>query len=314
MTQHANSKRSLGMRFTKNALQHTQKRPLRGSGTKSAATAFRRVATTLLFIMTFISFLCFSYFLSFTITSKILDQSGYDLKNWYDEVEVDPEKWESFGLIEMQRHFECHKAFTSTRPWWTKDKWREVRDFYRDFAQVNRPFRKGNESTGTYQHGKDTLFDSSQNAVPYQHGGEKGRGLKAARDIREGEIILQATNNTVVFLDGHTFRKFLFALNERFPTFACDVMMWFWIQDLDDEGEMFGVVGDLNDNNLLNTADHDEDVNVRCGTPGEEDSCDVTSINVTFYAERDIRKGEELLGSYGDFVSYYHSWEDLGLE
>jgi len=170
-----------------------------------------------------------------------------DPEDWYDG--DDPANWERFTMIEMGRHFECDKAFASTRPWWTNDQWREVRDLYRDFAQVNRPsnswWRKAR--TGT--------------------------------------------------------------LNERFPTFACDVlMMWAWVQDLDQEGTTFGVVCDLNDNNLLNNADDEEDANVRCG--GEEDICGVTSG--TFYAVRDIDKGEEILGWYGDFVSY-HPWAELGL-
>lgn len=295
------------MRFSKNALQ----RSVRSSGTKpSAPTATDPSVCTILSLFSII--LVSSFLISYHITSYFLDPSSYlnedDPEDWYDG--DDPANWERFTMREMGRHFECDKAFASTRPWWTNDQWREVRDLYRDFAQVNRPsnswWRKAR--TGTYQHGQDTLFDSSQNAVPYQTE-NKGRGLKAARDIREGEIIFETTNNTVVFNDAHTFRKFLFALNERFPTFACDVlMMWAWVQDLDREGTTFGVVCDLNDNNLLNNAGEEEDANVRCG--GEEDICGVTSG--TFYAVRDIDKGEEILGWYGDFVSY-HPWAELGL-
>ena len=74
------------------------------------------------------------------------------------------------------------------------------------------------------------------------------------------------------FNDGLAYRKFLFALEERFPTFACDIMIWSWVQDLDDDGVKFGNVTDLNDNNLINTANEEEDVNVRCGGHKEEDS------------------------------------------
>lgn len=228
--------------------------------------------------------------------------------------------WKRLTISEMREHFECDEAFASTRPWWTSDQWREVRDIYRAFAKEN----KG----GTYQMSED-VFDFSQIAEPFQAGEEKGRGLKAARDIRQGEIVLRSTNNTVVFNDGLAYRKFLFALEERFPTFACDIMMWNWTQDLDDEGDFFGIVVDLNDNNLLNEPEKRGEANVRfrCGAPpvtglvswlmwprslfhGEED--DSCMENLTFYASRDIRKGEELLSEYSDFVST-HSWSEMGL-
>ncbi len=227
--------------------------------------------------------------------------------------------WERYDLSEMHEYFKCDEAFATTRPWWTSDQWREVRDLYRTVAKEN--------EGGTYQMSED-VFDFSQIAEPFQAGKEKGRGLKAARDIRQGELILRTTNNTVVFNDRHTYRKFLFGMEERFPTFACDIIMWNWMQDLDDEGLKFGMVVDLNDNNLLNTQDENEEANVMCGAPPvtglvswlmwphslfygkEEDGCDMK--NLTFYASRDIRKGEELLGDYEDFESS-HSWDEMGL-
>ncbi len=226
--------------------------------------------------------------------------------------------WERYDLSEMHEHFKCDEAFATTRSWWTSDQWREVRDIYRTFAKEN--------EGGTYQMSED-VFDFSQIAEPFQAGEEKGRGLMAARDIRQGEIILRTTNNTVVFNDGHAYRKFLFALDKRFPTFACDIMIWNWIQDLDDEGA-FGIVVDLNDNNLLNTQDEDGEANVKCGAPpvtglfswlmwprslfdGEEkeDGC---MKHQTFYALRDIRRGEEVIGEYDDFESSI-SWDEMGL-
>ena len=84
------------------------------------------------------------------------------------------------------------------------------------------------------------------------------------------------------------------------------------MQDLDDDGVKFGNVTDLNDNDLINTADEEEDVNVRCGGHKEEDSCDLR--HGMFYALRDIGKGEELFTNYyGDFVSPSHSWGKMGL-
>ena len=201
----------------------------------------------------------------------------------------------------MEEQFACEEAFVTARPWWTPDQWIEVRDLYRDFAEKNK--------AGTHQMFKDITFDSSEITEPYQAGEEKGRGLRAARDIHKGELILRFTNNTIVFNDGLAYRKFLFALEERFPTFACDIMTWNWMQDLDDDGVKFGIAVDLNDNNLINTADEEEDVNVRCG--GHREDCDLR--HGMFYASRSIRKGEELVTDYGDFVSPSHTWDEMGL-
>ena len=203
--------------------------------------------------------------------------------------------WKSYTWQELQAHFDCEEAFKNERSWWTPEQWTEVRDLYRDFAKKNK--------AGTYQMAKDITFDFSEIAEPFQ-AGEKGRGLRAARDILEGEVVQRMTNNTIVFTDGLAYRKFLFALEERFPTFACDIMIWSWMEDLDADKTKSGIVTDLDDNNLMNEPDEDEDVNVMCGSHGEEDSCDY------LYASRTIRKGEELVTDYNGFEASYW-WNEM---
>ncbi|KAL7499662.1 hypothetical protein ACHAWT_007289 [Skeletonema menzelii] len=226
--------------------------------------------------------------------------SAFHSGKYITEVFISRTLRRSYTVAEMEAHFQCEEAFASTRSWWTSDQWREVRDLYRYFAKKNR--------VGTYQMAEDITFDLSEIAEPFQAGEEKGRGLRAARDIRKGENVFRMTNNTIVFIDGLTYRKFLFALEELFPTFACDIMNWNWMEDLDDDGVKFGIAVDLSDSNLVNTADEEEDVNVRCGELGKEDSCDMT-----FYATRYIRKGEELVTDYDDFVSPSHTFDEMGL-
>ncbi|KAK1739902.1 hypothetical protein QTG54_009661 [Skeletonema marinoi] len=216
---------------------------------------------------------------------------------------VRPTKWDTFDHYKMRTYFECSKAFESERPWWTDQEWRIVRELYQDLLKSERAgLVRGSTKIGTYRV-SDEVFDFSQIVVPYQAGKEKGRGLKAAKDIRKGDMIFKATNNTVVFTDGHSFRKCMFMLNERFPTFACDVLQWAWVQDL--EGGAFGIEVDLDDCNLLNSG-RQRSVNIQCGKADE--ICDGNH----FYARRDIKKGEEILGSYSEFVSD-HSWSELGL-
>ncbi len=218
-----------------------------------------------------------------------------------------PKKWKTFNHHEMRKYFQCKKAFESEspRPWWTDEEWRIVRELYQDLlkSEQTKLVRGSTKSPGTYQ-ASNEVFDFSQIFVPFQAGKEKGRGLKAAKDIKKGDVIFKNTNNTVVFKEGHSFRKFMFSLNERFPTFACDMLKWAWIQDLEDG--TFGVQTDLNNNNLLNSGGGKGSAknNIHCGKAEE--------ICTIHYARRDIKKGEEILGSYSAFISD-HSWSELGL-
>jgi len=223
--------------------------------------------------------------------------------------QLDPLKWDTFDYWEIYHYFACTKVFTSPRPVWSEQLFRDTRDFYLDFVENDdTPFVGLFRST--YQ-ANDDVYDMSKNAIPYQSGGEKGRGLKAARDIKEGEVIFKSTNNTIIFNDGHTLRKFLFSMNDRFsdPGMVCDILIWAWVQDMEGGTPFAGVV-DLDNGNLLNDwglggscEEQDCSANIRCKGVNAALSC---------YASKDIIEGEELLGDYSDFVSY-HAWADLGL-
>jgi len=218
-----------------------------------------------------------------------------------------PKKWETFDKHEMRKYFQCNKAFESEspRPWWTDEEWRIVRELYQDLlkSEQTKLVRGSTKSPGTYQ-ASNRVFDFNQIIVPYYAGKEKGRSLKAAKDIKKGDVMFKATNNTVDFKEGHSYRKFIFSLNERFPTFACDMLDWSWIQDFEDG--TFGVEVDLDNNSLLNSGGGKRSANnnIQCGNADE--------ICTIQYAVRDIKKGEEILGSYDEFVSD-HSWSELGL-
>lgn len=227
--------------------------------------------------------------------------------------QLDPSMWETFDFWEIHHYFACDKAFASTRPVWSEQLFRDTRDFYHDFVENDDwLFRNIYQAT-------DTVYDMSQNAVPYQSGNMKGRGLKAARDIKQHELIIQSTNNTIVFNNGHSFRKFLFAMNERFsdPGMVCDVLIWAWVQDTEGEIPFAGVV-DLDNGNLLNDyfEEEEEEEKETENDDREDDSpnvrCRLGGVVLHCFASKDIMKGEELLGDYEDFESYY-SWPSMGL-
>ena len=223
--------------------------------------------------------------------------------------ELDPDRWDVFKYWELHAYFACDKLFSSPRPLWTDQQWREVRDFYHEFLEEDKREEDSPEGLHSYQFSEDE-YDLSQNAIPFQSG-EKGRGLQAIRDIKAGELVFKATNNTIVFNYGHTWRKLLFAINERFadPGITCDMHVWSWVQDLYDGGPM-KVVMDLDSGSLLNEGREDvegwEPPNVQCGRP------DATRCDMDYYAYRDIKKGDELLIDYNEFA-FLESWPDMGL-
>ena len=250
--------------------------------------------------------------------------------------QLDPMLWETFTYWEIYHYFACNKVLSTQRPWWSEEQYMSVRDFYHEFAENDDTPFIGYITRSTYQ-ASDEVYNMSEKAIPYQTGTVKGRGLKAARNIQHGETIFKATNNTIVFNTAHTFRKFLFELNNQFkdPGMICDVLIWAWVEDV--EGEIpIAVVVDLDNGNLLNDWNDWDDWNLGeeeyKGDKGQEEEFKENldeeeyfdkSLNVRShknpttraldcFASRDIMKGEELLGPYADFVSDY-DYQDIGL-
>jgi len=222
---------------------------------------------------------------------------------------LDPKRWTEFSYWELHAYFACDKIFSSPRPIWTDQQWRELRDFYHEFVEEDKEDEDSPKGLHSYQLTEDQ-YDLTQNAIPFQSG-EKGRGLQAVRDIKAGELVFKATNNTIVFNYGHTWRKLLFAVNERFadPGITCDIMVWSWVQDLYDGGPL-KIVMDLDSGSLLNEGRDGipgwEAPNVQCGKP------DATRCDMDYFAFRDIKEGDELLIDYNEFA-FVDSWPDMGV-
>eukprot|EP00986_Skeletonema_menzelii_P010986 scaffold5513_cov141-Skeletonema_menzelii.AAC.2 len=241
-----------------------------------------------------------------------LESDEVDIRNEAEwRRKLDPEMWEQFSYWEIHAYFGCEKAFDSPRPLWTDQQWKDIRDFYHEFIDEDMndgdgPYKK----VRSYQFSEDEV-DFSQSFIPFQSG-EKGRGLQAARDIKAGELVFKATNNTIVFNYGHTWRKMLFAVYERFadPGLTCDLHVWSWVQDLYDGGPM-KVFMDLDSGSLLNEGRDEpgsawEPPNVQCGKP------DAIRCDMDYYAFRDIKEGDELLIDYREFA-FLDAWPAMGL-
>lgn len=237
-----------------------------------------------------------------------LQSTNDDIKNEaLARRQLDPSRWDTFGYWEIYHYYACDKIlFSSPRPVWSEQLFRNVRDFYHAFVE-------NNDSPSSTHQANDDVYDMSQNAIPYQSGGNKGRGLKAARDIKRGDVIFKSSNNTIIFNDGHSFRKFLFEMNERFadPGMVCDILVWAWVQDVAGEIPYAGVV-DLDNGNLLNDFGLGDNLNADLESIKDYVNIRCRGATLECYASKDIAEGDELLGDYSDFVSYY-SWTSMGL-
>ena len=109
---------------------------------------------------------------------------------------------------------------------------------------------------------------------------------------------------------------FLFAnydeRNEKGESFdaetTCDLLVWSWVQTLEEDGPLLMVV-DFDNVSLLNKGRDEPDwesPNVRCEKDGD------TMYMVKYYLTKDIKNGDYLLCDYREFAML-DSWEGMGL-
>lgn len=243
-----------------------------------------------------------------------------------EEIRDQDYPWDELTYWELHASFTCYRVMAGNRPVYDSERWRKLREFYNEFVAEDLktdPIPEG-EPPRTYKFSEDS-FDAPTEPFGVEDDGsigeedeEKGRGLRAARDIAKGELVFKATNNTVVFNVGYTWRDFLSAMFDR-PGYerqsqydaetTCDFMVWSWIQRLEEDGPLV-IVADMDNGSLLNEGRFDDpeydDPNVRCGKEGDK------ICRMSYYALRDIKKGEELLCDYKDFALIW-SWKEMGL-
>ena len=225
---------------------------------------------------------------------------------------LDPDDWYRYSYWELHAYFSCAYEFTKSKPIPSPERWNEIRSYYHQFvAEDLEDWPLENEKEP-----RSYVYTEGEYRPPMEpfQSGFKGRGLRANRFIARGELVFKATNNTIIFTHGHTWRKFLFALYERNGEeeekldgeMACDVLVWSWIQQMVPGGPLV-IVMDLDNGSLMNEGREDEgweDPNVKCG---KEDWCDFE-----YYAIKDIEEGEEILCDYREFA-YLDAWKHMGL-
>ena len=226
---------------------------------------------------------------------------------------LDPRARYTWSHEQLHAYFGCERSFAFTRPLYDDGMWTELRQLWRDFAEEDKrgPLPpRGGEPERTHRLGTGSFEPPME---PFQTG-ERGRGLRATRDIARGELVFEATNNTIVFTRGHTFRLFLFHIYTRHNEDSlldsgttCDALVWPWVQTLEENGDPI-ILFDFDNGSLLN-AGRDEDgwdpPNIRCGKEGD------SMCMMEYYATKDIKPGDEILCDYSDFVMF-DFWE-MGL-
>lgn len=222
--------------------------------------------------------------------------------------DLDPDLWFQYSYWELHAYYSCARVFAGPRTVYDPEKWNDLREYYHAFIIEDKEEREWKKPR-SYQFSAES-FDPPME--PFQ-AGDKGRGLQAGRDISKGELVFKATNNTVIFTHGHTWRKFLFAIHERNgepfdDETTCDVLVWSWVQSLVEGGPLV-IVADLDNGSLLNEGRDEPNwdmPNVRCGKEGD------TKCMMEYYATTDIKKGAELLCDYREFA-LLNAWGDMGL-
>ena len=224
-----------------------------------------------------------------TITRKqwlrFLDQKG-------ETVLPKPNGWEKFGFDDIREHFACEEySHNLEKPLLTLEDWEYLRNMYIEIVDNDAVFDDAVPPTEGY------TYDENGPPPYYAAHGERGRGLFASRDIKQGELIHDGNKSDIVFPGADAWRLYVLSL----PRYrACDVIDWSWTQKTSSDGK-YKLFSAMNISILLNGAGYIHEMNVK----------PLSSISSLFYALRDIKKGEELLT---DYDAYDTVWEEVGLE
>jgi hypothetical protein len=207
-----------------------------------------------------------------------------------------PNGWETYKFEQVYDHFHCSShSNDDNKPIPSLDHWIYLRKQYKEYVDGNASFNNDPiPPTQGY-----TLENNQQRAAPFyaKLSPGKGRGIFASRDIKKGELVHDGSNSDVVFPDGNSFRRFIFALPR---TMACDVMEWTWTQQFQEGGD-YHICLAINISSLMNTGDDDEEAN----------ALPKSSTSTMFYATKDIKKDEEILT---DYEIYDTDWSAVGMD
>jgi len=141
--------------------------------------------------------------------------------------------WASvYGFGNMHEEWQCREhAHSQTKPIYTPEMWDML---WKAFVHSTLfPFPIPAEAKLCTQTNHESCAEQPFYVNITTDG--KGRGNFASRNITKGEQIYNGHPNTVFFLDGNSFYRFITSLPRKV---ACDVLEWAWQQDLTDSGNV----------------------------------------------------------------------------
>jgi len=209
----------------------------------------------------------------------------------YDYDYGDDEEGKNENIRDIWHNMGCDDVFKHPRPIPSQSDWMHARKIYRDIVgEDDATIIDDNDEENDDEkekNGFSVLIEAKQSSP------EKGRGIFALEDIKQGALVW-STSKTARFKNGETYREFISKLEVGF---ACDVILWSCVEDVGD-GELRIAVA-LDEGCFCN--DGDDDANIGSSEGTEND-----------HALRDIKAGDELLCKYDDFT-IAGGWAEFGL-
>jgi len=206
-----------------------------------------------------------------------------------------PKDWHLWGYYNFKDNFNCSGYLKDrTKPLPTMEYWETMLEAYNQVVDPTYKFDPDIPPTQGYRLNEDGPPPYYAKLSP-----GKGRGLFASRDIQKGEIVHDGNKSDVVFPDGLSWKRYMFALPR---TLACDNAEWSFTQQFEEDGPM-RVVSSLNIAILMNEGNTVKDVNVQ----PEDGNGKPSEYSAVFYAMRDIKKDEEILMDYADYDTDYNA-------
>jgi hypothetical protein len=159
-----------------------------------------------------------------------------------------------------------------------------------------------------------TTTNGFQVLIAVDHDTEAGRGVFAQDEIPRGALVWKSIH-TARFVSPRHYRQYL----QTLPTnLACDVIDWSYTrqqgtrirQPQRNQSPSFVICVDLDEGSFTNDGEGDLDCNLSLN---DADQYNYSGCELAFYANRDIRKGEELRTDYSSFAET-HGWTALGLD
>ena len=201
-----------------------------------------------------------------------------------------PKDWQAWTFGRFKDEFQCRVYLDrTTKPLYTLEYWQIMRNTY--IQQVDNTYIFDDPVPPT----KGYSLHVKGNTQPYyaaQSPG-RGRGVFASRNIHKDELVHDGTKSDITFPDATSWRRFMFALPKK--EIACDVTEWTWTQRLQEKYSPMKIMTSFTISVLMNEGDTEEEVN----------ALPESSISSSFYATREIHKGEEILTSYEMYDTDY---------